>query len=450
MTTYFFHDPYGATYSQIMHNGAPLWDPYGVGSSGTVSYSFGANFVPGHIDEGKYEPDDGYYSDSSQNMMLIDHAGNEVLSVVPALAAGHGQLTGDRHQYPNPELIRHFHTLHTLLPHIQPERLQNATFGPTLDIVEEHSGHIFAFAVPKKMLVLFCGRKVISRFLRTLEREENESSESGHLVQVLQFPRSYTNHIGVKIVINWMHLACHRKPSDMRPVHLPKTLFAAISLSRALTAFGLHRDASRVDHFISVRLFARHLDLDEVVAIWRCLPKDSKYTYRMIEELRKQLQYYMNSEDKAHPDLEQFWEFLEQTPELKARVEDKDYNNCDEYRPFFGTEWCLEAAKMTQKMLGGKAGTGNNTFTTPKTAEKGPITSGSVGHDRRGFWEASQGRKYKKTRAQSQDTIAFRDWKPQSHPTAWPEFNKTVVLNIAQAETPTSERTKPDDKSTEI
>ena len=435
MTTYFYHNPNGTTYSEIVDNVAPLWNAYGgfaevfhpYSPSNTAYYSVGSEkLVVGYINEEHHEPDDGYHSDSVQSM-LIDYDGNKFSSYV--------QLSGGYYCYPDPELIRSYHNIHTLLPYIQPTRLYNAIAGPTLDIVEENTEHVFAFAVPKKMLVLFCGRKVINRFLRTLEREDDESLEGAKPKQLLQFPCNYANHIGVKIMINWMHRACRSEPSDMRPITIPTNLFAAISLSRTLTAFGLHRDASRVDHHISSHHFAHPLRLAGVIPVWKCLPKDSKYTYRMIEELRKQLRG-PRCEDKK-----EILRFLEQNPELKARVDDKEYNNCDDFLPFFGTNWCVEAAIRTQKSLGVMVGDDNDASRAEKAASENLSTSNCGSRNDRATSGAglncgnsgSKRKTQKKTRVRHQNTIALKDWKPRSHPTAWPEFDKTVVLKIAQA-----------------
>lgn len=72
--------------------------------------------------------------------------------------SGWASQSGLTRPYPDPEDIRHLHTLHSILPYIQPERKVNALGGPFMDIVEQDTGVKFACQVPKKLLVLFLGR----------------------------------------------------------------------------------------------------------------------------------------------------------------------------------------------------------------------------------------------------------------------------------------------------
>ncbi|OAG01707.1 uncharacterized protein CC84DRAFT_214738 [Paraphaeosphaeria sporulosa] len=374
MTTYFYHHPDGFEYSHVLPNVAPVYLATAlVPGSALESYwqSMGTQATASSItpDDSQdeygatggdkwHETDESYYSNNSDNTLRASYFGD------PFAGSGqHGmtgpnppifaQSDGEYFKYPFPELIRPYHTLHSLLPYLQPARLENSVFGPKLDIVEEDTDYKFAVAVPKKMLVLFCGRNIVNRFLRTLEREDNVNWQGLPVAQELRFPRHYTNHVGVKIMISWMHRACITPKKDMRPIRVPKNTFAALSLSRALTAFGLHRDASRVDHTIATKHFKRWLGFDNIVSIWNCLPKDSKYVYRMVEDLRNQLDQYASGDTKALPDADKVLEFLEQHPELLHRIHDKEYNDRQELRPFFGTEWCERAALRTQQMIAG-------------------------------------------------------------------------------------------------
>lgn len=246
--------------------------------------------------------------------------------------------------YPDTEKIRMFHDLHSLLPYIQPERLNNALNGSQVNIVEEGTEAVFAYKVPKKMLVLFCGRPAIQKFLRTLEREDNVNWRGGPRKQELRLPRGVANCIGVRIVVAWMRRACYREHrGTMRPVTAPSNLFAAICLSRALEAFGLFRDSTRIDNAIVHTHLRRPLLLDEIKSIWTCLPKDSRYTYRMVQDLTEEIRFYEAGDKRALPHADQILEFLQQQPELERRVHDPEANN--KFRPVFGTEWCKRVAE---------------------------------------------------------------------------------------------------------
>ncbi|KAF1979242.1 hypothetical protein BU23DRAFT_642529 [Bimuria novae-zelandiae CBS 107.79] len=467
MTTYFFQHLDGSAYGRVMDNPAPICNPYHEFETGQDSYAHAGPYlhytgsqtiVSSNMyrydsgDEGAsnewdiewHETDDGYYSESAQSPTMVEyvsygHPGgfSNGATADPSLNFQDG---GDVFRYTDPELIRGYHTLHSLLPHIQPARLQNSHSGPTLDIVEEQTNHKFAIRVPKKMLVLFCGREMISRFIRTLERKDNENWKGGPLQQELRFPCRYTNHIGIKILISWMAQACRRGPGEMKPVRIPKNLFAAISLSRALAAFRLYLDANRVDNCIAARHYKRSLYLDEIISIWNCLPKDSRYTYRMVEDLRKQRCEYEQGNEKALLDAKKVLQFLEQHPELKARVDDKEYNDREEFQPFFGTEWCVRAALHTQQTLTGMTKTADDD--TPVSMNDGePTVSGNAkntfhanGVPRLHRLQTAHPRNDQKNARQQvkKQTMTLSDWKPQPAPTAWPAFEKTIVLNVKE------------------
>lgn len=460
MTTYFYRNPDGSEYSHVLPNVAPVYlatalvpgSRLGPHWQSMVAQPTSSSITPDDGRDGDcttgdgdgttgddewHETDDGYYSNFTDNPLGAGYVREFVPGSVSHGIVGTYLPTAFQYhrqdlEYPNPDLIRHYHTLHSLLPYLHPARLENSMFGPTLDIMEEGTDHRFATAVPKKMLVLFCGRNVLNRFLRTLDREDNENWQGGPVTQQLSFPRHYTNHVGVKIVIAWMHRACVTPTKAMKQIRVPIHTFAALSLSRALAAFGLHRDASRVDHIIATNHFKRPLDFDNVVSIWNCLPKDSKYVYRMVDNLRRQLCKYENGDRDAFPDAEKVLDFLEQHDELMARVQDEEYNNRQEFRPFFGTEWCERAALRTQQMItslvdmkGDEASRSrerNRDITVPKLPS-GKGRSGRQNNDE------------KKGPVQSRKPIVtLNDREPKLTPTAWPQFKKPVVLKILEAQ----------------
>lgn len=110
-------------------------------------------------------------------------------------------------QFPDPEHIRHLHTLHSLLPHLQPERKLNALIGPEFDIVNGRSGKILCRAVPKKMLIMFLGREVVRKFFHTIERQNDENWQGPPTQQNLILP--YASQAALKILISWMTRACN-------------------------------------------------------------------------------------------------------------------------------------------------------------------------------------------------------------------------------------------------
>ncbi|KAF2128954.1 hypothetical protein P153DRAFT_367253 [Dothidotthia symphoricarpi CBS 119687] len=244
-----------------------------------------------------------------------------------------------RFPYPDPDSIRHFHTLHSFLPHLQPERKLGALDGPTIDIVEQHSGTIYIQNVPKKMLVLFLGRQTVNKFLRTIERVDNVNWRGGPTRQELRLPRGCASSSALEILIVWMRRACqHQTMGDMKQFLVPVNLFAACSLGSTLELFGLRKDALRVEMFIGKNHFQRPIFAVEMKALWSCLGETSRYTYGAIKVLGQRFRAYENgTEKKLLRDFDQILELLEAFPLLGARVRDGCLN--ERYAPTFGTKW---------------------------------------------------------------------------------------------------------------
>ncbi|KAF2118761.1 hypothetical protein BDV96DRAFT_642937 [Lophiotrema nucula] len=220
----------------------------------------------------------------------------------------------------SPDDLRKFCDLHGLAKQLPPSRLNNALYGKYIDIVEIESERVLLHHVPKKMLILFIGRERVTPFLRTVS--EHDKSE-----QVLRMPPGSTNHVGLKILVAWMTRACkYETMSNIEPIRIPKHTFAAISLARILGVFGLHQDCDRVDRFLNNHHFRRPLYIDQVKEIWKLLPKDSKYTFRMIKQLSESLEANQRGFGKAQPDKEEILEFIENHPTLKARIMDQTKN----------------------------------------------------------------------------------------------------------------------------
>ena len=201
--------------------------------------------------------------------------------------------TQPRYLYPDTESIRHEYSLYDLLPHIQPERKLNALGGPVLDIHSgSHTGPALCEAVPKKLLVLFLGRSVVSRYLRTISRVDNINWTGPPTRQSLILPANVSSLSALKILVAWMTRACtYATMSTMRPLAVPKHLFSACSLAQTLELFGLRRDADRMDHKISGRLRSsrRRLFAVEVETLWCCLGERNKYVYAAVKAFGEQM-----------------------------------------------------------------------------------------------------------------------------------------------------------------
>ncbi|KAH6642599.1 hypothetical protein C7974DRAFT_105180 [Boeremia exigua] len=233
-------------------------------------------------------------------------------------------------RYPDLEGIRHLHTLHSLLPHIQPVRKLNALSSLELDIIEVQTDNIFCRAVPKKMLVLFLGRDVVRKFLHTVQRENNEAWLGIPTQQIFRVPQNIASSAAITILVSWMLRACKFATMHaMEPIRIPNNLLAACSLARTMEAFGLHKDASRVDISISQQFLRRPLYAVEIETLWRCLGETSKYVYGCVKAFSTQSRNPKMSEE--------FRILAERCPRLHARIRDPALN--EEYRPQFGRKW---------------------------------------------------------------------------------------------------------------
>ncbi|KAF2688886.1 hypothetical protein K458DRAFT_251443, partial [Lentithecium fluviatile CBS 122367] len=235
------------------------------------------------------------------------------------------------------EEVRKYKDMRALLNYIHPDRLRNALKGPMLDIVEDTTEHVLAWRVPKMMLILICGRPAITKFLRTLEREDGESSRGAPVQQELRIPRGTASHVGFRIMLSWMKGACYEASmGTTEPIRVPKNLFTAISLARTLDLFGLHRDACRVDNIIADHHFRRPIYPDEIAAVWKCLPRDNKYLFGIVNVLRERIKKF--EDGKGKPLHKGVLAYLEENSGLSARVRDPEVN--EQFKPFFGTKWC--------------------------------------------------------------------------------------------------------------
>lgn len=244
-----------------------------------------------------------------------------------------------QHWYPDPESIRHLHNLHSLLPHIQPERKLNALSGPEIDIIEGRTGNTICRAVPKKMLVLFLGREIVTKFLHTFQREDNERWAGLPTQQVMILPHGAASAAALRILISWMIRACKLTTMyTMKQIRLPAHLFVACSLAQTMELFNLRKDAHRVDIAISWQYLKRPIFAVEVESLWRCLDKSNKYLHACIKAFSVQ---------PWHPKMhEELANLAMRCPELYARICNPELN--DTFKPHFGREWF--------RKLGGSAG----------------------------------------------------------------------------------------------
>ncbi|KAF1834592.1 hypothetical protein BDW02DRAFT_568839 [Decorospora gaudefroyi] len=270
---------------------------------------------------------------------------------------GYGSRTaysGVVRSYPDPEEIRHLHTLQSLLPYIQPEHAHNALEGPVMNIVEQDTGVVFADEVPKKMLVLFLGRNAIKKFIRTVQREDNENWSGAATCQELVLPRGKCSKYSMRIIVAWMFHACrHRTIGTTKQIRVPRSTFVACSLAETMHLLGLYRDAMRIDHYIASTHFYRPIFDAELLTLWNCLGEDSRYVYAAIKVVGRRLN---ESEKKGEsvPGINQdMLAMLEQYPELNARVRDPELN--EEYRPVFGTMWMKNLGSDTSPTQGNRS-----------------------------------------------------------------------------------------------
>lgn len=189
--------------------------------------------------------------------------------------------------------------------------------------------------VPKKLLVLFCGRDTVCRFLRTVGRGE----QGNPIKQELRVPSASAFHVGLKIMFTWMRRACLPPyMADLHEMAVPENTFAAIALARTLRTFRLYHDAQRVEKAIAANHFKRPLTIIIVKQIWTLLPKECKFTYRMIDNLRGQI-YAVQAGDTyvAEFNHEEMDKLLAAYPDLWRRVYVQGEN--EKYKPVTHARW---------------------------------------------------------------------------------------------------------------
>lgn len=281
---------------------------------------------PSHWSSDEYESCDYPPSSQAESVSTLGYAG----------WASH---SGVAHPYPNPEDIRHMHTLHSLLPYLQPERKLNALHGPAVDIVEQDTGVVLAYQVPKKLLVLFLGRRVVNKYIRTIQRQDGKDSSEPPTSQEMSLPRGKSSKASIRVLIAWMARACqYSTMATMEQIRIPKKTFVACSLAQTMELLGLHKDAFRVDNFIAQTHFVRPIFAVELEALWNCLGEENRYVYAAIRVVGTRLQMHESNGSKAVPGIDaDMYATLKKYPQLEARVRDPELN--ERYHPNFSTDW---------------------------------------------------------------------------------------------------------------
>ncbi|ORY15392.1 hypothetical protein BCR34DRAFT_585043 [Clohesyomyces aquaticus] len=148
-------------------------------------------------------------------------------------------------------------------------------------------------SVSKKMLIHFCGS-------HSINKHKHDSLDG---IIYLKLPPN-TEYIGVKIVTDWMQAAC-KGTSPATPLRVstkPADVFASCSTVRALRAFGLYKDAGRIDRFLENQVFTLPLSGSIVKEIWMRFPRDGKYVNWTLENIFQTLHYLHPGEVGQDPE----------------------------------------------------------------------------------------------------------------------------------------------------
>ncbi|KAH7073477.1 concanavalin A-like lectin/glucanase domain-containing protein [Paraphoma chrysanthemicola] len=253
----------------------------------------------------------GYMYESS----MVDTEYGSQYSPTPGLT-----IPAHATSYPDVDEIRRQNTLQSLLPLIPPERTRNAFQGPRLDIVEAGTDVVFATHVPKKMLVLFLGREVVNKFLRTIERVDNEDWSGPPTVQVLRIPQGLGSAAAFKILFSWMFRACaFHSVQDVRDFKVPQNTYAACTLAQILGLFKLQHDARRVEYAIMNNHFKRPIHANDFEVLWNCLGENNRFVCAMVNAIRMRQTFDLGG--STLPTFrKEAREMLEKYPALKARL----------------------------------------------------------------------------------------------------------------------------------
>jgi hypothetical protein len=284
------------------------------------------------------EPDDSYRVQPDTSYRPSGNVGD----------MGFAAYSAHYHAYPNPEDIRHQHTLHGLLPYIHPARRLNALSGPAVDIIEEDTQTVLAHDIPKKLLVLFLGRNVVTKFIGTIGIREDNWFGGFQKIQKMFVPRGISSIAAIRILLAWLFRACRIQDlGTIQQFNVPHSLFAAVTLAQTLTMFGLHKDALRIDSVIPQDHLKRPIFADELEQIWNCFGPNNRYTYATIKVVGERLRNYELGGSRAFRKPHEMLELLGRRPALDALVRNASLN--EQNRPVFSTEWCSPGERDGQR-----------------------------------------------------------------------------------------------------
>jgi hypothetical protein len=236
-------------------------------------------------------------------------------------------LSTQYHLYSDLESIRHLHTLQSLLPYIDPRRKYSSFQGAAMNVVEQVTGTVLADSVPKRLLVLFIGRKKVTQLIKTVWRQNKGHSNHRIKTQEVCIPQNISSVSALKILLSWMKRACqYHSMDEVREFRVPRNTFAACTLAQTLTLFGLHKDAYRVDSVIAREHFKRPIFAVELEALWNCLGEESRYTYAAIKTVGSRLRAHEAGASASVSMWEEILQLMDKYPTLKARVRDSELN----------------------------------------------------------------------------------------------------------------------------
>ncbi|KAF2734199.1 hypothetical protein EJ04DRAFT_564478 [Polyplosphaeria fusca] len=219
--------------------------------------------------------------------------------------------------YQNVDELRTRSNLYEFATALDPSRRNNAILGLHIDIIDGISGHMIMPKVPKKLLMLFCGRDVLNPFLKTLSRYEKSA-------QQLRVPQSVAMQYGFHAVIGWMIHACQLPTTtSLRPIENPRNLFHTICICIVLDFFKLYRDRARMDVEVWKLMTNSRLYANQVKQVWDYVPRNSRYTFRLVRYLANVLSMGVKKQRrKALGNSDDLLRFIEANPDLKRMIEE--------------------------------------------------------------------------------------------------------------------------------
>ncbi|KAH7411587.1 hypothetical protein DE146DRAFT_640802 [Phaeosphaeria sp. MPI-PUGE-AT-0046c] len=234
-----------------------------------------------------------------------------------------GMVTAPQHdnyyRYLNPDKVRHLYSLYDLLPLIDPMRRFNHHNSQMLDIIEEGTGKVLYYAVPKRLLLLFLGRNTVYRLLVSPYPRHSPS------LQQLVMPRGRSSKPAWTILISWMKRATQETYAcDLKQLKVPHNILAACTLAQTLYFVGLHKDAYRVDMTIARDHFVRPMYAAELEPLWINLGPENRYTRAAMITAKQQLDENSFVRRKMPWMCDDIMKLLEVHPGMKATVLDKD------------------------------------------------------------------------------------------------------------------------------